>query len=352
MPLKTIHSPFHNRHVKMGRTRPAKAASEHLRFRNYLRGVALPPPPATEEGWTSAGQPALSNIYDNDTLGDCVIAGGYHVEAVWTGNAGQLFTATNQQIIADYSAIGGYVPGDPSTDNGCDEQTALKYWTSTGFASGDKLAGWLAVNATNRTLLMQALYLFENVYFGVELPDAWINPMPQASGFTWDVAGSPDQQNGHCVVGVGYNAAGITIDTWGLLGTLTWAAVAKYMVPAAGGDAYILVSQAQLIKAQAKAPTGFDWPTLIADFDAMGGNVPAPVPPTPVNPPAPTPVPTPVPPTPTPVPPVSSGIITIDTVNKVVTLPAGITAVHQSGPQVEYYPHRKQVGIPVGWSSR
>src|SRR5208282_5056272 len=94
-------------------SRWAGPASEHLRFRNYLRGAALPTPPATKD-WSSAGQPALSNIYDNDTLGDCVIAGGYHVDAVWTGNAGQLFTATDQQIIADYSAIGGYVPGDPS----------------------------------------------------------------------------------------------------------------------------------------------------------------------------------------------------------------------------------------------
>ena len=80
-------------------------------------------------------------------LGDCVIAGGYHVEAVWTGNAGQLFTATDAQIVADYGAIGGYVPGDPSTDNGCDEQTAFNYWTKTGFANGTTLAGWLAVDA-------------------------------------------------------------------------------------------------------------------------------------------------------------------------------------------------------------
>ena len=335
MPLKVIHSPHHNRHVKMGRIRPAKPASEHLRFRNYLvKGVALPTPPATED-WSPAGQPALSNIYENDTLGDCVIAGGYHVEAVWTGNAGQLFTATDQQITADYSAIGGYVPGDPSTDNGCDEQTALNYWTSTGFASGDKLVGWLAVDATDQTLLKQALYLFENLYFGVELPDAWVSNMPQSSGFTWDVAGAPDPSNGHCIVGVGYAAQGVTIDTWGLLGTLTWAAAAKYMIPAAGGDAYILVSKAQLGKAQAKAPNGFDWATLIADFDAIGGNVPAPVPPTP-----------------TPAPPASTGIITIDTVNKIVTLPPGITAVRQNGPQVEYYPHRNEVGIPVGWQSQ
>lgn len=296
MPVKVIHHPKHGRHVKLGRNRPKHdPGRKYLHFGQYLKaGVTLPTPPATED-WTGKGQPALSNVYGNDTLGDCVIAGGYHNLATWTGNAGALFTATNQQIINDYGSIGGYVPGDPGTDQGCDEVTALDFWTATGFASGDRLAGWLKVDATNQELLKQALYLFENLFFGVELPDAWVNNEPQASGFTWDVAGQPDPSNGHCVVGVGYTAAGVTFDTWGLIGTLTWAALAKYMVESAGGDAYVMVSQAQLVKAQAKAPNGFAWADLIEDFDSIGGDLPVPVGPSPGPVPNPGPPPTPAP---------------------------------------------------------
>ena len=72
------------------------------------------------------------------------------------------------------------------------------------------------------------MWLFENLYFGLELPDAWINPMPDAPGFVWDAAGPADPQNGHCVVGVGYTAQGITIDSWGMTGLLTDKAIAKY----------------------------------------------------------------------------------------------------------------------------
>jgi hypothetical protein len=266
-----------------GRIRPKTKPRWH--FAKY-RTAALPTPPASVD-YSAAAASALSNIYLNDQLGDCVIAGGYHVVGVLTGNAGDEFVASTSQITADYSAIGGYVPGNPATDQGCDEQTALAYWTATGFQDGTKLAGWLAVDATNKATLMQALDLFENLYFGVELPDAWVNPMPQTAGFTWDVAGDPDPGYGHCVMGVGYNATGVQIDTWGMLGTITWAALAKYMVTSAGGEAYTLCSPDQIAKGQTKAPNGFDWSTLIADFNSLGGNLPVPNPPTPVVPPTP-----------------------------------------------------------------
>ncbi len=293
MPVKEIPAPHlgPDKFVKLGRIK--SPPHRDFAFHNYLKhDEALPTPPATID-WSPAGQPALSNIYLNDSLGDCVIAGGYHVQATFTGNAGNLFTATDAQITKDYSSIGGYVPGRPSTDQGCDLQTAMNFWQSTGFQDGTKLAGWLSVDPTNETLMKQALDLFENLYLGLSLPDAWVNNEPQASGFTWDVAGSPDDQNGHCVMAYGYTSAGLLFDTWGLLGTMTWAAVKKYLVASAGGEMYVLVSQAMLNKATQKAPNNFDWPSLVADFDSIGGDIPAPAPsPTPTPTPTPTPVPT------------------------------------------------------------
>jgi hypothetical protein len=277
--IKSIRHPKSGHTFKLGRKRPV-ARCPRFALRNYLtRGLPAAPPTCD---YTRSAQAALSQIYDNDNLGDCVIAGMAHVVGVLTGNAGtKPFLYTNDQIIGLYSAIGGYVPGDPATDQGCDEQTALNYWENNGAlppnvtspSGAHKIAGWMAVDATNPEECQTALWLFENLYFGLELPDDWINPAPSASGFVWDVAGAPDPQNGHCVVGVGYTANGIAIDTWGMTGIMTYAAVAKYASEAAGGALYTVVSMDGINQATQKAPAGFDWSQLIADFDSMGGNV-------------------------------------------------------------------------------
>jgi hypothetical protein len=278
----------HGRTYHTGRLRPT--TRPRFMFGNYVERLVLPVPTLPVD-WTKAATTSLANVYLNDQLGDCVIAGYYHVKGVLSGNAGSLFDATTAQVTADYSAIGGYVPGRPGTDQGCDEQTALGYWTSTGDQGGTKLLGWLGVDATNTLLLQQAVWLFENLYFGVELPDKWVNPMPQTSGFVWDVAGRPDPGYGHCIAGLGATTQGIQVATWGMIGTVTYAALAEYMIQNAGGECYVLVSPDQIAKAKTKAPNGFDWPTLIADFNSLGGHLPIP---------APTPVPVPPVPGPTP----------------------------------------------------
>lgn len=278
MPSKSTQPHRSGPSFKFGRKRPV-ARCPRLSLRNYLMR-SLPVPPATCD-YTKSASSALSKIYDNDTLGDCVIAGIAHVVGVLTGNAGtKPFIYSNAQIIALYSAIGGYVPGDPATDQGCDEQTALNYWEnhSTTAGSTHKIAGWLSVNAADPNEFRTALWLFENLYFGIELPDAWVSPMPSSSGFVWDAAGPPDPHNGHCVAGVGYTSRGVTISSWGMTGLITDAAIAKYATQAAHGDLYTVVSQDGINKATDKAPNGFDWSQLVADFDSMGGSVSPPAP--------------------------------------------------------------------------
>jgi hypothetical protein len=279
--VKEIYAPHIGRNVKLGRKRPKTRLRLHLR--DYLRLKDLPPAP-TSVDYSIKAASSIGNIYLNDQYGDCVIAGGYHIVGVETGNAsdGSPFIATDAQIVADYSAIGGFDPSNPqATDQGCDEQTALTYWTTHGFADGTKLLGSTAVDASNPSEVMQALWLFENLLFGIELPDAWIQSMPSASGFVWDVAGDPDPNNGHCVIGVGYNDQGVQIATWGMIGTITWAAVEKYCTQATGGELYVVLTPDQLDAGQDKAPNGIAWSALQDDFTAMAGLQPAPLPPTP-----------------------------------------------------------------------
>ena len=229
---------------KMGRKRPSLAA-RRLRLADYVSSD-LPVPPSVEH-WAkgSPGRPSLENIYGNNTLGDCVEAAARHMIGLWRGNAGNGLPApTAEQVIQFYSATSGYIPGDPATDRGSDEITVLNYWVAQGFFldGTSKIAGWANVDADNQLLMKQCIYLFETGMAALELPDAFVNPFPSANGFVWDVAGAPNPANGHAVMAVGYDALGIRIDTWGLLGTMTWAAAAKYLTALGQGEFHAVFS--------------------------------------------------------------------------------------------------------------
>jgi hypothetical protein len=262
--VKSFHCPHLGRTVKLGRNRPKTRPKLHLAA--YLTGEPLPTPPATVD-YASAAHASLSNVYKNDVLGDCVIAALAHLRGVTSAAAGRPVTLfTDDQIVAMYSAIGGYVPGDESTDNGCDEITALDYLVATGYPDGVKLAGAIGVDATNATLVKIAIWLFGGVVYGQELPTAWLPGNPLA----WGVAGPPQPQDGHATLGCGYSPAGVDFASWGELGLETWDATAMYAAAANGGELHAALSPDLLDGAAQKAPSGFDWDQLRADLAALG----------------------------------------------------------------------------------
>jgi hypothetical protein len=271
MGLIEVYAPHLGRNVKLG----GRKKNPHFRafaLGDYLR-KSLPDAP-TSVDYSPKAAAALGLIDLNNSLGDCVIAAGYHAVGTWTGNAsGTPFIPTSEQIIADYSAIGGYVPGNPATDQGCDIGTALSYWASNGFADGSKLLGSLAVDPTNVQEVQQGVFFFEDTWIGMDLPAPWISSMPTGNGFVWDVAGPPVPSNGHCIQAVGYSSSGLLVDTWGLIGTLTWAAVAQYCASSAGGDLFVAVNPDQVASGQSIAPNGVAWADLLADFNSMGGTI-------------------------------------------------------------------------------
>lgn len=267
-PLKKVFAKHLGREVTFGRRRPTGAQVAKVpKLKKYCIIDQLEAPP-TSVDYSLDAMASLSAVMLNNRLGDCTCAGACHCQGIFTGNAGDVVVASDAEVLAMYEACGGYNPADPSTDRGCDEITVLDYLMQTGFPDGTHLAGYLAIDPTDQAQVQQAIYLFETAYFGVGLPDSWINPFPAASGFTWDV-GTPDDENGHCFIATGYTPDGVQIDTWALLGTVTWAAMAEVI----GGDGqlYALLSPDMLAKATQKAPTGLDWTTLQADFSAMGG---------------------------------------------------------------------------------
>lgn len=253
--------------MKLGRTRPelrAKVTLGHI-----LNGSGVLPTAPDEVDYSSKAMESISRMYGNDRLGDCVIAGLCHVRGVTSGNAGSCVTFTDDQIEGMYSAIGGYVLGNPSTDNGCNELAALSYLTTQGFPDGVKLAGFASLDATNREQVKSSIWLFENVVFGMELPVSWLNP--DSSGFVWGVSGDPVPRNGHCVVGVGHNESGVIVSTWGMLGTVTWDAVAKYASQTGGGELHVALVPDAIARATGRTPAGFDLSALEGDLTEFIG---------------------------------------------------------------------------------
>ena len=148
--MKRIKHPVTGKTVCFGRQRPV-VKYPRLSLENYLM-KSLPSPP-DDVDYSPAAMAALNLVYMNDSLGCCVIAAQSHLVGVLTGNAtGTPVIFTDAQIVSRYSAIGGYIPGDESSDQGCNMATALSSWQDVGMmpahlpANKHRIVGWMAVN--------------------------------------------------------------------------------------------------------------------------------------------------------------------------------------------------------------
>lgn len=291
--MKEVYAPHLGRTIRLGGRKIPTVKPHALKFASVLRAdIPIATPPSTD--LSTRAMDALRKVYLNSSLGDCVIAGRAHRIGLLTGAAnGTPFGYTDHDVIAEYSRIGGYNPNDPSTDQGCDMSTAANDGVQNGYPDGSRDLGWVSVDASKKAQVMLAFYLVENLDLGLALPDAWISPFPSQDGFVWDVAGEPDYNNGHCVEVVDYDEVkGVKIATWGLLGWITWSALAKYAVDRNGGECLAHLNADQISTAEHKAPSGLDWDKVVAFFDSdLGGDVPTPAPtpdpdPAPVTPPS------------------------------------------------------------------
>ena len=269
MTVKTLTRASDGATFKLGRKRP-RARAMHLKMMHFTRPAMLHPPAALD--YTAKAGAELAAPLLNDQLGCCTASAAFHIVGAMLGNADAPVAWTDEQVRLFYERF-GYRPDDPSTDRGANEVDVLNSWHTHGLlADGShKIGGYVAVNADDPAELRAALWLFENVYFGVELPDEWINPFPARDGFMWGAtAGAPDPENGHAFPGLGYNAEGVIIDTWGLTGVITWSAIAKYCGRAGNGVVWAVLSTDSLKRGVQKSPEGFNWTQMIAGMNLIG----------------------------------------------------------------------------------
>lgn len=277
--MRTIICPRTGRVYRLGRVF-APPKHRYLQLRDYRTVPALPSAPATVSYDIAAASSCLSNIYGNDSYGDCVIAAMFHMIGVFFANAGAPLPAN----LTEADAVALYLQLTGGADTGLDIATTLDWWKTNAPISGvSPIAGYVSIDATDWDLVTDAVYLFENLDAGINLPDAWVGAdMPNANGAVWDVAGDPDPNNGHSIAanafgiasdlkitGVAGNTLGLLFNTWGFEVFVTQAAVTKYMAASAGGELYTILTPDIIARASALAPNKYNYAQLQADLASI-----------------------------------------------------------------------------------
>lgn len=256
---------------KLGKRAP-RIDRHTLRLATYLTPQV--PPPPLEAGYIDKVK--RWPLFGNDVLGDCVPAASAHMIQQWTAYAGSEVVLSDHDVIHAYEKIGGYVPGDPSTDNGCNMLDALKYWRKCGF-QGHKIRAYVSVDPWNRREMQQAMFLFGNLYCGLQLPLAAQDaPAKGPHGEPcWELApegpvgdASPGGWGGHCIAVIGFSdnrseRPGMMVVSWGELYAMTWRFQRAYT-----DELYAIVTDDWIAKS-GKSPSGLDLKQLLIDLSAV-----------------------------------------------------------------------------------
>ena len=213
---------------RLGKT-AARPGAVRLKLSNYLDASALPTPPATFGHENLIGATAWGML-GNDTVGDCVLAGGGHETMLWNREADKTVPFTAANSILDYSAITGYNPDDPATDKGTDMEVAAKYRRKTGLLDGDskrhKVAAYVDVQVADLNEHLIAAYLFGAVGIGIQFPKSAMDQFN--AGQPWDVVAGAEIEGGHYVPFVGRDPDFLYVVTWGRIQPMTTAFFEKY----------------------------------------------------------------------------------------------------------------------------
>lgn len=238
--------------------RPARNAVS-FKFATYFDARVLPKPPLV------FGRPNLVTdwgLFSNDSIGDCVWAGAAHETMLWRALAGETSKFTDQDVLADYSAVTGYNPRDPDSDQGTDMQAAASFRQKTGIrdslGQSHKIGGYVALKPGNLDQLALAAFLFGAAGIGLQLPSSVFDQFDRAEPFSV-VDGSPIE-GGHYISIVGRNSNGNFLGvTWGRLQAISPAFLSRFMDE---GIAYI---STEFLKDDL-SPRGMDYSTLQNDL--------------------------------------------------------------------------------------
>lgn len=238
-----------------------------LKFAAY-KTATLPPVP-TAWGFDNVVPHGAWGMLGNDRYGDCVWAGAAHEHILENTVAGRSVAFTTDGVLSDYSAVTGFTPLDPSTDNGTVIRDALKYRQKTGIvdAAGKRhqIGAYLQLDTSrvqhgDFSELAEAAYLFGAVALGIEVPDSAMQQFDADEMWSYE-PGSPID-GGHYVPLVAHRKH-LEVVTWGKVQPVGAKFLEHYIT-----EAWALVSP-DFLTASGATVEGFDLAQLNADLAAL-----------------------------------------------------------------------------------
>jgi hypothetical protein len=214
---------------KLGLQTP-RPGSVPLKFSAVFNAVALPSVPTTP--WGRAGLVKDYGMLDNDTLGDCVPAGTDHLIMLRNQVQGTTIDFTNTNVVADYSAMTGYSPYIPFSDQGTDMQAAAAYWQNTGMVDSagtrHKIDAYVDIQIGYIDEVLLSSWLFVGTGIGVNLPSSAEAQFD--ANEPWTVVANDSDEGGHFFPIIDITADGNLVGvTWGKEQVMTKAWLQKYM---------------------------------------------------------------------------------------------------------------------------
>ncbi len=240
---------------------PPRPGAVKLRLATYVDYTKIPTPPK------NFGHEALIGVWGmlgNDQYGDCAICGPAHQSMLWCKEAGVTANFTTESVLKDYTAIAGFDPNDPNTDQGTDIDTMASYWRKTGLTDADgkthQIVAYLDLNPGDLRELWTACYLFQSVGMGFQMPQSALDQT--AAGEPWMAVGDQNIVGGHYVPAFGrISGQGVGV-TWGALQKFT---ASFYRMYSDQG----IVALSEEMMTRAKSIDGFDDALLRADLPAI-----------------------------------------------------------------------------------
>jgi hypothetical protein len=272
---------------KFGR-RPNNAAAPRVRLRALTAGGPALVAPETVD-WHSAVDPDAWGMDGNDRIGDCTIAEVDHTTKATEAYAGNpLAGTTDAEVLAAYSAITGYDPDRPDTDQGAEMQAVRAAWRRDGITLGGetrRIVLFAEVDVRDLRELRWALAHFGPVGLGIICPRSALEQFD--AGQDWTVVPGSPEEGGHAISLVGYDADWWYVVTWGRVVRVAPEFFSTYVE-----EAWTQLSEEWVSAATGRDPLAETLYDLGGQFERLTGQ------PNPFPAPGPDPIPSPAPPVP------------------------------------------------------
>lgn len=248
---------------KLGKRPASPTKPTDLLFAKYRLTQNLPP--ILERFGFTRLKARPWGMLSNDSVGDCVIAWAMHCCMLQGELVGKTINFTPANAIQIYSEATGYNPADPSTDQGTNMADFMDFWKNAGLVDDQgnrhKLAAWARVNIADPQEVLEALFIFKAVSFGIQFPASAMDQFNQNE--PWDVVLGATIEGGHCVGAVSrYDM--LNVVTWGQPQGVTAAFLSAYL-----DEGYIPISE-DMMNGEGLDTNGFDLAQLQADAAQLG----------------------------------------------------------------------------------